>query len=142
MFGESMNVSYEKILILSVRILTLLLSRHQPDAPLTALWNMLPKLSNLRTIHVITCKTPGLAKSLGDPELKLPGVTKLFLPTNGTVFLRICPNAVHVRCVDGAGLALLSSLTSKTEVFDGMVDWTDAQVLERQCIPLTWTTFQ
>jgi hypothetical protein len=132
--------SCEKILILSVRILTLLFSR-DPGAvsltrPLAALWNMLPKLSNLHTIHIITCQTPRLAKSLVDPELKLPGVMKLFLPNEGAVFLGICPNAVHVRCVDGSGVTLLSSLTSKTEIFEGMADWTDPLVLKRQCILL------
>ncbi|KAJ7868855.1 hypothetical protein B0H13DRAFT_2063878, partial [Mycena leptocephala] len=114
-----------------VRTLTLMFSKSKPDAPLAALWSMLPKLPNLRTIQVITCKTPGFAKSLTDSKLELPNVTTLFLPTEASILQRICPNATHVRCVGGTGAALLSALTEKTEVFDGMVDWTDLKLVDR-----------
>ncbi|KAJ7233844.1 hypothetical protein B0H12DRAFT_1143349 [Mycena haematopus] len=118
-----------------VRTLTLMFSKSQPEAPLAALWNMLPKLPNLQTIQVITCKTPGFAKSLTDSKLKLPNVTTLFLPTEANVFQRICPNATHVCSVGGTGAArraaLLSALTQKIEVFDGMVDWTDLKLVGR-----------
>ncbi|KAJ7705567.1 hypothetical protein B0H17DRAFT_670886 [Mycena rosella] len=116
---------------LHVRTLTLLFSKMQPDAALAALWNMLPKLPNLRTIHVINCKTPGFAKSLADAKLELPNVTRLFLPTEASVLQRICPNATHIRCTGGSGMSLLSAVTRKTEVFDGMADWTDPKLVER-----------
>ncbi|KAJ7074941.1 hypothetical protein B0H15DRAFT_956911 [Mycena belliarum] len=114
-----------------VRTLTLLLSKNNPDAALAALWTMLPKLPNLRTIHVTHCKTLGLAKSLADAKLELPNVTALFLPSEGSVFLRLCPNATHVRCLAGSGASLLSSLTPKIEVFDGVLDWRDATSIDR-----------
>ncbi|KAJ7489215.1 hypothetical protein FB451DRAFT_1080703 [Mycena latifolia] len=114
-----------------VRTLTLLFSKSKPDAALAALWNMLPKLPNLRMIHVINCKTPGFAKSLADVKLELPNVTTLFLPNEASVLQRICPNATHVRCVGGSGSSLVSALTPKTEVFDGMVDWTDTKLVDR-----------
>ncbi|KAF7377589.1 hypothetical protein MSAN_00181600 [Mycena sanguinolenta] len=111
-----------------VRMLTLMFSKSQPEAALAALWNMLPKLPNLRTIQVIICKTPGLAKSLTDSKLELPNVTTLFLPNEASFFQRICPNATHLCCVGGSGASLMSALTEKTEVFDGMVDWTDLKL--------------
>ncbi|KAJ7779256.1 hypothetical protein B0H16DRAFT_1502062 [Mycena metata] len=114
-----------------VRILTVMFSKSQPDAPLAALWKMLPQLPNLRMIHVINLKTPGFAKSLADSKLKLPNVRTLFLPTEGCVFQRICPNATHIRCVGGGGMALTSEVTDKTEVFDGMVDWKDLKLVDR-----------
>ncbi|KAJ7472428.1 hypothetical protein B0H11DRAFT_2282954 [Mycena galericulata] len=114
-----------------VRTLTLMFSKYKPDAPLAALWKMMPKLPNLRKIHVINCKTPGFAKSLTDSKLELPNVTTLFIPTEGSVFQKICPNAVHIRCVGGSGLSLLSALTNKTERVDGMLDWKDMKLVER-----------
>ncbi|KAJ6466825.1 hypothetical protein C8R45DRAFT_839033 [Mycena sanguinolenta] len=111
-----------------VRTLTLMFSKSQPDAALAALWNMLSKLPNLRTIQVITCKTPGFAKSLTDSKLELPNVTTLFLPNEASVFQRICPNATHVCSVGGTGASLMSALTEKIEIFDGMVDWTDLKL--------------
>ncbi|KAJ7770269.1 hypothetical protein DFH07DRAFT_806293 [Mycena maculata] len=114
-----------------VRTLTLMFSKSQPDAPLAALWNMLPKLPNLRKIHVINCKTPGFAKSLTDAKLELPNVTTLFIPDSASVFQRICPNAVHIRCVGGSGAPLMSALTDKTERVDGMFEWKDMKVVER-----------
>ncbi|KAJ7182809.1 hypothetical protein C8R43DRAFT_1101082 [Mycena crocata] len=112
-----------------VRTLTLLFSKSDPESALVALWNMLPKLPNLRKIHVINCNTPGFAKSLQDAKLTLSGVTTLFVPTKASVFQRICPNATHIRCVGGPGTPLLSALSSKVEVFDGMVDWADSNVV-------------
>ncbi|KAJ6551223.1 hypothetical protein B0H19DRAFT_995736 [Mycena capillaripes] len=114
-----------------VRTLTLMFSKSQPDRPLAALWAMLPKLPNLRTIHVITCKTPGFAKSLADSKLELPSVTALYLPNEVSVLQKICPNATHIRCAGGTGAALISALTNKTEVFDGLVDWTDLKLVDR-----------
>ncbi|KAJ7176767.1 hypothetical protein C8R46DRAFT_44000 [Mycena filopes] len=114
-----------------VRTLTLMFSKSKPDAALGALWNMLPKLPNLRKIHVINCKTPGFAKSLTDSELELPNVRTLFLPSECSVLQRICPNATHIRCVGGAGMALTSQVTDKTEIFDGMVDWKDLKLVDR-----------
>ncbi|KAF8140729.1 hypothetical protein K438DRAFT_699934 [Mycena galopus ATCC 62051] len=111
-----------------VRTLTLMFSKSQPAAALAALWNMLPKLPNLRIIQVITCKTPGFAKSLTDSKLELPNVTTLFIPSQVSIFQRICPNATHVCCVNGSGASLMSALTDKTEVFDGQVDWTDLKL--------------
>ncbi|KAJ7489214.1 hypothetical protein FB451DRAFT_1125488 [Mycena latifolia] len=114
-----------------VRTLTLLFSKSNADAALAALWSMLPKLPNLRTIHVLHCKTPGFANSLADVKLQLPNVTTLFLPSEASVLQRICPNATHVRCVGGSGSSLVSVLTTKTEAFDGMVDWTDLKLVGR-----------
>ncbi|KAJ6595752.1 hypothetical protein DFH09DRAFT_146555 [Mycena vulgaris] len=114
-----------------VRTLTLLFSKSKPDAALAALWNMLPKLPNLRTIHVITCKTPGFAKSLGNTKLELPNVAMLVLPNEASALQRMCPNATHIRCVGGSGAALLSALTPNTTVFDGMADWTDPKLVDR-----------
>ncbi|KAJ7312873.1 hypothetical protein DFH08DRAFT_896079 [Mycena albidolilacea] len=114
-----------------VRTLTLMFSKSQPDAPLAALWAMLPKLPNLRTIQVITCKTPGFAKSLADSKLALPNVTTLLIPDQVSALQRICPNATHVRCGGGSGAALISALTNKTEVFDGMVDWKILPLVDR-----------
>ncbi|KAJ7677987.1 hypothetical protein DFH06DRAFT_1033531 [Mycena polygramma] len=114
-----------------VRTLTLLFSQHQPEGPLAALWAMLPKLPNLRTIQVIHCKTPGFAKSLTDSKLELPNVTALFLTSEVSVLQRICPNATHVRCIGGTGAALISGLTNKTDVFDGLVDWKDLKFVDR-----------
>ncbi|KAJ6498584.1 hypothetical protein C8R47DRAFT_1009750 [Mycena vitilis] len=114
-----------------VRTLTLLFSQHQPEGPLAALWAMLPKLPKLRTIQVIHCKTPGFAKSLSDSKLELPNVTALFLTSEVSVLQRICPNATHVRCIGGTGAALISGLTNKTDVFDGLVDWKDLKLVDR-----------
>ncbi|KAJ7663862.1 hypothetical protein DFH06DRAFT_1128238 [Mycena polygramma] len=44
---------------------------------------------------------------------------------------RICPNATHVRCIGGTGTTLISALTKKTEVFDGLVDWKDLKFVDR-----------
>ncbi|KAJ7575131.1 hypothetical protein C8J56DRAFT_459703 [Mycena floridula] len=114
-----------------VRTLTLLFSKSQPGPALAALWKMLPALPNLRQIHVINCRTPGFAKSLDNPKLELPSVTTLFLPNEASVIQRICPNTTHVRCVGGPGAALISALTDKTEIFDGMADWTDMKIVDR-----------
>jgi hypothetical protein len=93
---------------------------------------MLPKLPNLRTIQVITCKTPGFAKSLADSKLALPNVTTLLIPDQVSALQRVCPNATHVRCGGGSGAALISALTNKTEVFDGMVDWKLLSLVDRK----------
>ncbi|KAJ6605659.1 hypothetical protein B0H10DRAFT_1820677 [Mycena sp. CBHHK59/15] len=114
-----------------VRTLALMFSKSNPGPTLAALWKMLPALSNLRKIHVINCKTPGFAKSLTDSGLKLPNVTTLFIPSEASVLQRISPNAVHIRCVGGSGAALISALTDKSEVFDGMVDWTYLKLADR-----------
>ncbi|KAF7369181.1 hypothetical protein MVEN_00245300 [Mycena venus] len=102
-----------------------------PDTALPALWAMLSKLPNLRTIQVVVCKTPGFAKSVADLKLELPNVTALFIPNEVSVLQRLCPNATHVRCAGGTGAALISALTDKTEVFDGMVDWKDLKLVDR-----------
>ncbi|KAJ7705565.1 hypothetical protein B0H17DRAFT_1126365 [Mycena rosella] len=91
----------------------------KPDTALEALHNMLPNLPNLRTIH------------MGDWKLELPNVTTLFIPDSASVFQRICPNAVHIRCVGGPGKPVISQLTDTTEVFDGRVYWTDPKVIDR-----------
>ncbi|KAJ7621328.1 hypothetical protein FB45DRAFT_139459 [Roridomyces roridus] len=117
-----------------VRSLTLIFSKSKPDAALAALWKMLPQLPNLRKIHVINLKTPGFAKSLTESNLdkfELSEVTTLFLPTEGSIFQKLCPNATHIRCVGGNGASLLSALTAKTERLDGMLDWTDLKVIQR-----------
>ncbi|KAK7052141.1 hypothetical protein R3P38DRAFT_2858782 [Favolaschia claudopus] len=114
-----------------VRTLTLMFSKSKPDAALAALWKMLPNLPNLRTIQVITCKTPGFAKSLTDSKLELPNVTALYIPDQVSVFQKICPNVTHVCCAGGQGAALLSALTLKTEIVDGMIDWKNLQLVDR-----------
>ncbi|KAJ7769683.1 hypothetical protein DFH07DRAFT_938232 [Mycena maculata] len=121
-----------------VQTLTLLLSSHEPDAPLTALWNMLPKLPNLRKIQLLAsaCGTEVLKKTLGNAKLELPNVTTLFLEDgNAEFFQRICPNTTHIRCVaefvEGSGGDLLLALTPKTERLDGMIDWRDLSLVDR-----------
>ncbi|KAJ7770267.1 hypothetical protein DFH07DRAFT_1058074 [Mycena maculata] len=70
---------------------------------------------------------PGLCE---EAKLELPNVTTLFLRNNVSVFQRICPNAVHIRCVGGSGAAPLSGLTARTERVDGPFDWTDMKLVE------------
>ncbi|KAJ6551331.1 hypothetical protein B0H19DRAFT_1073052 [Mycena capillaripes] len=89
--------------------------KSKPAVRLAALWKMLPKLPNLRTIPGHHLQDSGFAKSLTDSKLELPNVTALFLPRVVSVFQRICTNATHVYCVGGNGAALLSGLTDKTE---------------------------
>ncbi|KAF8201310.1 hypothetical protein K438DRAFT_1932977 [Mycena galopus ATCC 62051] len=107
-----------------VRTLTILFTKSQSDEPLAALWAMLPKLPNLRTIHILVCKIPYITKLFtGSWHLELPNVTALFIPGDASILQRVCPNATHVRCTGGNGGTLISGLTDKTEVFDGVVDW-------------------
>ncbi|KAF8917930.1 hypothetical protein CPB85DRAFT_1431005 [Mucidula mucida] len=118
----------------SVRTLSIVLTKSDVEATLRSLKELLQMLPNLRTLHVIHCKTPGaLGKAIKD--LQLPSVATLIVPTEAAnAVIGVCPNVLHIRCAGGAGSTIIGGLKKlpKCQVLDGMIDWVkDPKLVDR-----------
>lgn len=139
---RSHDLSLEVALIIhrDTRTFTCMLSRNAVEPTLASLTTLLPLLPNLHKIHVINCRIPGdFTRAISN--ITLPSVTTLFIPNDANALIRACPNVTHVRCVGGSGSSIMGAFISSfktrrvhvaVEVFEGMVDWTDAKQMDRE----------
>ncbi|KAK0190157.1 hypothetical protein F5146DRAFT_1139734 [Armillaria mellea] len=118
----------------SVRVITLVTSKHRVDETSSALRGLLEVLPELQTIQVLHCKTlSAFSKVL--KGLAIPTVTTLVTPTETANGLTLTyPNTTHIRCAGGVGGLVVGGLKfiKKCQILDGMIDWVkDLKLVDR-----------